>query len=244
MSAPYVMPAAPRRRRRARWPWVLLVIVLVLVGGFVAVDRIALAVAENKAATTLQSSQHLTSKPDVSVAGFPFLTQLVAGQFGEVTITAHGVDVGSGRPLQISSVIVHLHDVTVPRNLSSVRAKTAQADASVGYPELSDGLGLPVHSGGNGRVVAKPSVTVAGQTISATVSAVVHASSADGITFTGARVDGVHVPDVVAGALTKVFSKSISLDGLPFSVRVTGVDARDTGLVLHLAGNNIVYSRN
>src|ERR1700710_2442505 len=120
MVSRYAPPPAPPRRR-ARWPWVLLGVVLVLVALFVAADRIALHIAENKAAETLQSSQQLNTKPAVSVAGFPFLTQLVAGEFDDVTISANGLDVGN-HTLQIASLVVHLHHVTVPRDYSQVRA--------------------------------------------------------------------------------------------------------------------------
>jgi hypothetical protein len=233
----------PPPRRRARWPWVLLGVVVVLAGLFVAADRIARYVAQNKAAETLQSSQHLNTKPDVNVAGFPFLTQLLAGEFDSVTISAHGVDVGNDA-LQIDSIVVHLHHVTVPRDESQVRARTATAQAKIDYDQLSHALGVSVRNGGAGRLVAKPSVTVAGQTFTGTVSAVPHASST-GIRFTDPKVSvgSVQLPDVAARALVRVFSKVISLAGVPFNVRVTGADVTDDGLVLHLVGHNLVYSR-
>ena len=81
----YVAPFQPRPRRR-RWPWVLLIVFVVLVGLAIAADRVALAIAEDKAASTLRNSQHLSSTPDVSVPGFPFLTQAVAGSYGSVTL--------------------------------------------------------------------------------------------------------------------------------------------------------------
>jgi hypothetical protein len=224
---------------------VLLGVVVLLAVLFVALDRIALHLAENKAASTLQTSQHLNRKPDVSVAGFPFLTQLAAGEFDEVTITAKDIEVGDGT-LQIASVDVHLHHVTVPRDASSVRARTAQAAGRITYTELSRALGVPVGDGGNGRLVAKPAVTIAGQTYRGTVSAVVHATNGDGITFGNVQVSAgtVRLPDVVSQALGGGFSKAISLAGLPFNVRVTGADVTNVGVVLRLAGSDLVYRRN
>ncbi|HEY7009683.1 MAG TPA: DUF2993 domain-containing protein [Jatrophihabitantaceae bacterium] len=241
----YYPAYAPPRRRRRRWPWVLLVIVLVLAGLFVAADRIALKVAEGQAATTLQNSQHLSQKPDVDIAGFPFLTQLAAGEFDKVTITADDVVVGSGPTLQIDSVVADLHHVTVPRDLSQVRARTGTAVARISYTELSRVLGTPVHAGSDGRLVAEPSVTVAGQTVRATVSARVQASATDGITFTDPEVTvaSLTLPSSVSNAAAGVFGKAISLAKLPFDVEVTGVDVTDTALVLHLSGQNLVYSR-
>lgn len=224
----------------------LLLVVIVVCGLFVAADRVALSIAEDKAASSLQTSQHLSNKPDVSVAGFPFLTQLVAGRFDEITVAASGVQVGNQRTLRIAGVTVHLHHVTVPKNYASIRADTAVAEARIDYGDLSDTLGFTVRDGGNGRLVTTPSVTIAGQRFSGTVSAIVHASSGGGITFADVTVSaaGLAVPGPVDQALGAVFDTGVSLAGLPFRVRVDGVDVTSAGLVLRLSGRDLVYSRN
>lgn len=235
--------APPRRRRR--WPIVVLVLLLVLLGLFVAADRIALSFAENKAATALQSSQHLSTKPDVSVAGFPFLTQLAARRFGEVIVTAGDVTVGENRDVNLERVRVDLHDVTVTNDYSAVHASTATAQATIGFAELSRLLHTPVRDGGDGRLVAEPTVHLFGQTFSGRVSAVVHASSARGLTFGDPKVsvNGVNVPSAVADALARVFDHAISLSGLPFGVRVTGAAVTSAGVEVALAGNDLTYRR-
>jgi hypothetical protein len=242
--APTYAPT-PARRRRRKWPIVLLVVVLVLAGLFVAADRIALSLAENKAASALQSSQHLTTKPDVSVQGFPFLTQLAAGRFGEVIVTASDVAVGQNRDVDLRNVRVDLHDVTVSNNYSTVHAKTATAQATIGFTELSRLLRTPVHYGGDGRLVARPTVQLLGLTFHGTVSAVVHASSEQGLTFGDpkASVNGVNIPAAVTDAFVQVFRHSISLSGLPFGVRVTGAGVTSAGVVVALAGSNLTYQR-
>ncbi|MGH8861165.1 MAG: LmeA family phospholipid-binding protein [Jatrophihabitantaceae bacterium] len=237
-------PAVPARRRR-RWPWALLVTLVVLVGLLVAADRVALGFAEDKAAAALQSSQHLQQPPDVSVLGFPFLTQLAAGEFGEVTVTADDIGVGTDRSLTLQKVVVDMHHVTVSDNYRSVHAATATADATVSYAELSRVLGTPISNGGNGRLEARPSVQLLGNTFHGTVSAVVHVSSARGITFGDPKVDvaGVSVPSVVVDSLAKVFRVTIPLSGLPFGVRVTGLSVVSAGVVLKLAGSDLTYRR-
>ncbi len=237
--------APPQVRRRRRWPWVLLIVVLVLVGLAVAADRIALSLAEDRAASALQSSQGLSHKPDVTVEGFPFLTQLIAGNFGEVVVSANDVTVGQARDLQINQVVVDLHDVTVPSDYSSVHADTATARGSIGYDAMSRLLGTEVRAGSGGRLIAEPSVHILGQKFTGTVSAVVHASSSRGLTFDNARVsvNGVNVPPVVAHVLAHVFERSISLAGLPFHVQVTGVDVTPDALVIKLAGRDLTYRR-
>jgi CHASE2 domain-containing sensor protein len=59
----------PQRRRR-RWPWILLAIVLVLLALLVVLDRVAVAYAENQAADQMKS-QGFSTKPNVSIEGFP-----------------------------------------------------------------------------------------------------------------------------------------------------------------------------
>jgi hypothetical protein len=237
--------APPQVRRRRRWPWVLLIVLLVLVGLAVAADRIALSVAEDRAASALQSSQGLSHKPDVTVEGFPFLTQLVAGSFGEVIVSANDVTVGQAHDLQINQVVVDLHDVTVPSDYSSVHADTATARGSIGYDALSRELGTEVRAGSGGRLIAEPSVHILGQKFTGTVSAVVHASSANGLSFDNPKVsvNGVNAPSVVARILARVFERSISLAGLPFHVQVTGVDVTPDALVIKLAGHDLTYRR-
>lgn len=237
--------AAPARRRRRRWPLVLLVVVLVLAGLFVAADRIAKSFAEDKAASALQSSQHLSSRPDVSVQGFPFLTQLAAGRFGEVIVTAAHVAVGDDRDVDLKRVRVDLHDVTVRDNYSTVHAQTATAQATIAFDELSRLLRTPMRYGGNGRLVAQPTVQLLGQTFHGTVSAVVHASSQRGLTFADARasINGVDIPSAVTNAFVRVFDRAISLSGLPFGVRVTGASVTSAGVIVDLAGSDLSYHR-
>jgi hypothetical protein len=236
---------APVRRRRRRWPLVLVLVLVLLVALFVVADRVALGIAEDRAATTLQNSENLSTKPKVDVAGFPFLTQFLAGKFDSVTISDHDVDVGGDRTLHIDAVVVHLHTVTVPHDYSQVRARTATADARINYSDLSDTLGVPVRYAGGGRISARASATVLGQTVRGTVSAVPQASNQDGITFNDPKVvaAGLTLPAAASQALAKVFSTAISLAGLPFRVQVEGASAGADGIHLRLSGRDLVYHR-
>ena len=82
--------ARPRRRRRRGTKW--LIAIFVLLALLVGADRIALLIAESQLASRIQSSQHLNQKPDVSIAGFPFLTQVIARDFPHATVDIHGLN--------------------------------------------------------------------------------------------------------------------------------------------------------
>src|SRR5215472_8248092 len=68
----------------------LLIAVVVLAVLFVAADRISVAIAENEVSDRIAAAYGLPSKPGVSIGGFPFLTQVAAGNY-------HQVDVFAGR---------------------------------------------------------------------------------------------------------------------------------------------------
>ena len=93
-----------------------LLIVLVLVLGLAVLgDRVAHGIAEDRVATELAEKGGLQGTPDVAIAGFPFLTQAVAGRYDdvEISLTAEQLGQPAGTRADIA-----LHGVEVP--LSSV----------------------------------------------------------------------------------------------------------------------------
>ena len=86
----------------------LLAFVLVLATLYVAADFGARALADAGVSKELQSSLRLSTRPDVSLGGFPFIPKLVSGHFDTVTATARGFSVGGVR---FARVDLTLHDV-------------------------------------------------------------------------------------------------------------------------------------
>ena len=88
----------------------LVVSIVVLVALLVAVDRLALWAAQHDVGKRLQADAHLHTTPSVSIHGFPFLTQLVGGDYDSVDITMSGLDSGG---LRVDRLTVHLHNAHV-----------------------------------------------------------------------------------------------------------------------------------
>jgi hypothetical protein len=84
--------AQPPAARRRRWPTRLAIALLVLAGLFTAADRIAVSVVQDEVAKRVQTSQNLQTKPSVTIAGFPFLTQLIGMKLDKVSLSARGVE--------------------------------------------------------------------------------------------------------------------------------------------------------
>ena len=96
-------------RRRG---WIVLgTTVVVLLALLVVADRVANRFAEQQVAQQLRTQLHSEQDPAVDINGFPFLTQVVAGDFPDMGVRADSVTLG---PLQRSGLTAELHHVRVP----------------------------------------------------------------------------------------------------------------------------------
>lgn len=223
----------------------LITLVLLLV----AADRIGVAVAESKVASKVQSSQQLTNRPSVTIEGFPFLTQVISNRYQAVQLSAGGVTLGSGQDrLQVKTLTARLTGVRATGNYSGVTARTVAGTATVGYPELSRVLGFPLGYGGpaangSGRVRASRSVSVLGKSIAATVTATVSITGAEMLSFSAVKVSvadaGVSLPQVLTDQLASIFAKQLSLNGLPFKLRVRSLAATAAGVSVSADAQNV-----
>jgi LmeA-like phospholipid-binding len=87
----------------------LLISLGVLAVLFVAADRVAAAIAENQISDRIAAAYQLSSKPRVSISGFPFLIQAVTGHYGQVSVSVSEVqaDGATLRDLQVRFTGVH-----------------------------------------------------------------------------------------------------------------------------------------
>jgi hypothetical protein len=227
--------------RAGRWIIVAVVALLVLL---VVAARVGDAVAERVAGDTLQSSQHLAHRPDVDIAGFPFLTQLVTGHYDKITVTATDVSLGrQARGLTLNRLVVVLHHLSVSRAFSHFHADTASATATIDYSQLSRVLGVPVDSAGNGRVELARNPTGGGRASRVRVTArpYVHDGA---LGFTDVSVAGARgVNSAAVAQLTNALAIDIPLRGIPFDVRLTALSVNSDGIAITLSGRNLVYDK-
>ncbi|MFJ6572381.1 DUF2993 domain-containing protein [Streptomyces sp. NPDC091292] len=172
---------------------ILLIVVVVLGGLFVAVDRIAVGFAEDKAADKLRTSEGLSSTPDVSIKGFPFLTQVVSGSLDDVQVgikdyeaSASGGIGGAKGPdkIRIDELTAEMRGVAFSGDYSSATADKASGTARISYAELlkaaqvetvqvapgvtANVVGLS--DGGDGKIKVEVEATVLGKKIPEPVS--------------------------------------------------------------------------
>ncbi|UNO40510.1 DUF2993 domain-containing protein [Streptomyces sp. MST-110588] len=145
---------------------VLLVIAVILGGLFVAADRIAVNIAEDKAADKIRVSQGLSGSPDVSIKGFPFLTQVASRSLDEVDADLGGIEASAdGQRLRLTELTAQFRDVKLTSDYSSIEsAASATGTARISYADLTKAAGGGVRVGyagkknGTGQVKISPNI--------------------------------------------------------------------------------------
>ena len=124
---------APKRRRGLKTLiWVAVVLVLL-----VGLDFGAKAFAENAAAGQLQK-RGFPSKPNVSISGFPFLTQVITRHFQQITITSSNIPAG---PLKITSLTVVADNVHLSGSFQSGTAGPLHGTIVISLGSIGSALG-------------------------------------------------------------------------------------------------------
>lgn len=220
----------------------MLVIALAVVLGLaVAADYAARAWAENLIATRLQE-HGFTHKPHVTVEGFPFLTQLVSRDLGQVRITATEVPAG---PVDLSAVDAELHHVRLTSGFSGAVVDKLTGTARIGFSSLASAvvaqvgplaaaLGgvarLRLSDGGPGEIRASMNL------FGATASAVWRVSMLSGSELNLRLASSGSVPASVLEPLRDV---TIKLPALPYGITISSVTVTPDGVVGELGGRHI-----
>ncbi|MFJ3671932.1 DUF2993 domain-containing protein [Streptomyces sp. NPDC090106] len=222
---------------------ILLIVVVVLGGLFVIADRVAVYFAEGEVADKLQSREGLASAPDVSIKGFPFLTQVAAGTLDEteIDIKDYEADTGTeGGKIRIDGIDAVFRSVTFSGDYSSATAATASGTATISYAELLDAIkddpvDLPLGIdgkvtslayGGNGKY--KATVEAAGLSVPVVGSVTV---TDDTVKL---HVDAV---DKLGGQALDI--SRVKIGALPGGVKLDKVVAAENGVEITVKGSNV-----
>lgn len=234
-------PPAPRRRR-GRGLRVLLVLLIILGGLFVAADRIAVNVVESEAAKKIKSKENLTGDPEVSIKGFPFLTQVLNKKFDEIEVTFNGLTSSeNGRAIRISEMKATMRDVKVSSNFSSATADRATGRAHVSYQDLSNAAGPGITIGYAGQdSEGKGRVKISGGLLGIKLSAYGTVSVVNGDTI---RLRAEKIPSgAVPGWEEKVRERTDidrKVDGLPAGLDLTSISTSPDGVDIEAEGKSV-----
>ncbi|MEV7244142.1 DUF2993 domain-containing protein [Streptomyces sp. NPDC093248] len=231
---------------------ILLILLVVLGLLFVVVDRVAVHFAEGEVADRLKTTENLASTPDVSIKGFPFLTQLASGELDDVEVGVKDYEAATGKgsqTIRIDDLRADMRDVSFSGDYSSATAADATGTATIAYDELLKaakseptqlGLGLTAQvvglsDGGNGKIKMALKVSGLG-TIHLLGSVTVRDNKlqvkADGVP----RFGGL---DLAEGLIRSVTDFQQAVDRLPGGIELAEVRAARNGVEITVKGSDV-----
>ncbi|MGC5040179.1 DUF2993 domain-containing protein [Streptomyces sp. DT190] len=237
---------------------ILLIFVVVLGGLFVIADRIAVNVAEGEAADRLKATENLAATPDVSIKGFPFLTQVVGGTLDDIEVGIDSYEAAAGdggRKIRIDDLRADMKGVEFSGDYSSATATSATGTATVAYDELlktakseptqvapgvtANVVGLS--DGGNGKIKVAVEATVLGTKLPEPVSVLSTVTVVDGDTV---RVKADGLPEFAGVDLAENRVRTITdfqqkIDGLPGGITLDKVQAAPDGVEITVKGSDV-----
>ena len=225
--------AAPRRRGRK--VLILIIALLVIVGLLIGLDRAAAAYTANRIATTLQN-QGFAVRPNVSVEGFPFLTQLITRHLEGVKITAPRYPVGS----VTANIDVHAQDITLDSGYQSGTIARVTGTGLIPFASLArlSALaavpGLQISSAGPHQVKLSANL----QLLTASAIARVTQAARNEI---GLRI--VSSSGVPAALLAPIRDLILQIPALPLGLTVQSVRVSPRGVVIGVAGSNVKFGQ-
>jgi hypothetical protein len=230
-SSDLTRPDLPARKRRRRWPLVVLIVVLVLVGLAVVGDRIAAAYAENRIASEIQK-EGFGARPDITIHGFPFLTQVLDRHFPHAHMTARNVREG---PVTISRIDGDVRDVRVDSGFHKGTIGSVDGTGTISFGDLAKAAGQPdlkLTAAGPNTVKAEVDLDVATAEATAQVTKVgnqirVHAVSVEGFPLYDLGDD---------------LDFSVPVSGLPMGLTFKSLTVSSKGVALRITGSNLKFS--
>ncbi|WP_327269111.1 DUF2993 domain-containing protein [Streptomyces sp. NBC_01218] len=223
---------------------ILLIVVVVLGGLFVAVDRAAVHFGEKEAADRVKISGATAASTDVSIHGFPFLTQIAGRELDRVDVTLKGIRAGSGdRTIRISELRAELDRVVIGEGYSSARAGLVTGTALVSYADLTAAAddGVTVQYADNGKVKVTGTVQVLGNDLTRSVISSVTLVDGRTVRVRADAVPGEGIPGLEGLVRTRTdFERSVG--GLPGGVVLRKIEARPEGLEISVQASDLALT--
>lgn len=224
----------------------LLIVIVALAVLLVAVDRIGVAVAQNQISSRLATTYGLSAKPGVTITGFPFLTQVVSGNYQEIDVTASQIQANGATLHDLNVRLTGVH-ATISEVLgsgaSSVTADRADGSALVDFAtvdkRLPDGFRL-APDGKDLKVSGKLNYRGLRVPVSATVTLAV---SGSGITVTPVSVAIPGGPNLPLSAYSSRLRTVIPLGTLPLHLHLTSVRVAPGGVRIGATARNVQFAR-
>ncbi|MFI5659949.1 DUF2993 domain-containing protein [Streptomyces sp. NPDC051684] len=220
----------------------LLIVAVILAAILTGADRLAVHIAEGRAADQLRASAGFGESTSVSITGFPFLTQIAANDLDELYahVDHYESALPGGGTGRVDDLELRLHNVQFGNSYRTAVARDATGSALVPYAELlhaapnSDRVKVTsLSDGGKGRVrIALRAADGGEHTLYSSVSV-------EGDTLR-LRAQGVpQVPGVSADQIRAATSIQQTLTRLPGGISLKDAKPLRSGLQLTVGGSDV-----
>ncbi len=225
----------------------LLVVLLLLAGLGLLADRVAVGIAEDRVAQELVGKGGVVGTPEVDIAGFPFLTQAVAGRYEDVRVALDAEELGQPGGTRAS---VSLRGVQVPLSavlsgsVTEVPVDLIDGAATLSYELLAAeiGAGTTLAPEADGLRIDS-TVEVLGRTLPVSAAGTV-ALEGDQLVIDVDRATGagVELPSFLVDRASDLLGLRYTLPELPFGLRITGVAPAVDGVQVRVEAADAVLA--
>ena len=232
--------ASSEGRRVRRYATVLVILIVLLV----ALDFAARVVAENVIASKIEH-QGLQHKPDVTIDGFPFLTQVASRDFQRVNLTAADQTAG---PVTISTINATARNIKLNSfAFSSGTIGSLSGTALISFSSLGNALTQQVGPLGSLLNGAGLNLTDAGShQVKASLNVLVVSGSATWrvTLLSGSRLNITLVSSsgLPSSLLSSIQDITLQLPKLPLGLTIDSVQVSPAGLVGRVSAANVPFS--
>ncbi|RMI40867.1 LmeA family phospholipid-binding protein [Streptomyces triticirhizae] len=232
-----------------------LIVVVVLAVLAVVADRVALYVTQGEVASRVQDRLGLEREPDVSINGFPFLTQVLGSELDDVHlgINSYAATV-DGQELSIHDLDIELDNVTLTGGFTQATAARAHGEGMISYTELTraygelmalsgNGFGVEFEYAGDGQLLLVLQASAMGQTLDI-------GEVAGDLVLEGGKVtlsvDEDEIPDIGSEEMRESARAQLdqerTIAGLPEGLELTSLEPTEEGLKVTVDGENMTVS--
>jgi LmeA-like phospholipid-binding len=220
----------------------LLALLIVVAVGLVVADRVGVRVAQDRIAQQVAAQYDLPQRPDVTIHGIPFLTQVVGGEYHHIT-----VDIGdwTEQGVTVSDVTVDMRGLNAPLSdvingdTTNMTADTAAASAIIPYDVIKKEAPKEVRSiGPKGNDLAVDLTgAVLGFPVNGTAVVSVKPTS-KGIAITPESV-GEGAAQLPLTLVRKQLTWIVPVKDLPVGSRISGIQPTAGGLKVTATAHNV-----
>jgi hypothetical protein len=251
----------PRKRRRGRGLLITLVVLLIIVGGVLfAADRVGRSYAEriisDKVSDQVANQKATSEKPDVTIEGFPFLTQVLHGRYDEIKIELANfsgpADVNGSKKIKLPLLDIRAKDVLASvhtlRSGGDIVAGAVTGTGTIDYQQLIALINQPglTLTEKDGKLTGAAEVPALGQKFK--VTGVAKLSVSNGVVHVS--FDNVDSPDLpnLPGlkAIVAGYARNLGLDiqvpTLPLKLKVQQVQPKADGLQFTAGASNVTLN--